>query len=72
MNHKNGEFPTTDFINNFHYPIRNGISHRDLEQIANSVGLELVHGLYGEWALMVGFIQKPRLLHTNFYPFPFF
>ena len=56
----------------FYYPIRNGISYRDPEQILNRVGLELVHGLYGEWALMVGFIQKPRLLFTNFNPFPFF
>ena len=30
----------------FHYPIRNGISHKDLEQIANRVVLDLVHGLY--------------------------
>ena len=47
-------------------------SYRDAEQIVNRVGLELVHGIYNEWPLMVGFIQKLRLKLTNFYPFPFF
>ena len=67
-----GNFPQLILLTILHYPIRNGISHRDLEQIANRVVLKLVHGFHGEWALMVGFIQKPKLLHANFYPFQFF